>query len=77
MTSPALTRLAETLDADEAELSELSALDDAALERLRDLVAGAIVREEAAVDDALQATLRFLPRPLRGRAKKMLFPEDS
>ena len=77
MTAPALTRLAEVLDTDPAQLGELSALDDATLERLREVVAGAVGREEAAVDAALQATLRFLPRPLRGRAKKMLFPEDD
>ena len=34
-------------------------------------------RDERSIEEALQETLRFVPRLLRGRAKKMLFPEDG
>ena len=50
--------------------------DEADLARLHDVVAGSLEREGEAIDEALQATMRFLPRPLRGRAKKMLFPGE-
>ena len=41
-----------------------------------DVVVDALERDEARVTEAVEETVRFVPRPLRGRAKKMLFPED-
>jgi hypothetical protein len=68
--------LADLLEVRPGDVSFLSKLDEAELARLHDVVAGSLEREGQAIDEALQATMRFLPRPLRGRAKKMLFPGE-
>jgi hypothetical protein len=68
--------LADLLEVRPGDVSFLSKLDEAELARLHDVVAGSLDREGQAIDEALQATMRFLPRPLRGRAKKMLFPGE-
>ncbi len=68
-------RLAEVMDTDPAALDFLRPLTDDEVARLHDLVARSLEAEDQRVRDALQATMRVLPRPLRGRAKKMLFPE--
>ena len=47
------------------------------LDRLTGIVTGALERDEQRVAAALEGTVRFVPRPLRGRARKMLFPEDE
>ncbi len=72
----ALGRLAATLGADPADLEAVSPLDTPALGRLDALVGDALERDEATVTAAVEETVRFVPRPLRGRAKKMLFPES-
>lgn len=54
---------------------DLSPLDEAALARLEALVSRCLRAEEERVDEALHATLRFLPPLLRKRAGTMLFPE--
>ena len=69
-----LQRLAEVLDTPVEDLDYLSPLDDDALEQLHTLLRRSLEAEDQRVQDALQATMRFLPRPLRGRAKKLLFP---
>ena len=68
--------LADLLEVPRGEVSFLDKLSEAELARLHDVVEESLVREGEAIDEALQATMRFLPRPLRGRAKKMLFPEE-
>lgn len=73
--SDQLRRLGEALDAPPGELDYLEPLDEAGLARLHDLVRASLAAEEQRVQEALQATMRFVPRPLRGRAKKLLFPE--
>ena len=72
----ALARLAATLGAGPADLDAVSPLDARDLARLDALVVDALERDEARVTEAVEETVRFVPRPLRGRAKKMLFPED-
>lgn len=69
-----LQRLAEVLDTPVEDLDYLSPLDDKALVQLHTLLHRSLEAEDQRVQDALQATMRFLPRPLRGRAKKLLFP---
>lgn len=66
--------VAALLEVPAAEVAFLHRLDGADLDRLHDVVAGTLEREGRAIDEALGATVRFLPRPLRGRAKKLLFP---
>ena len=68
--------LADLLEVPPDEVSFLGRLDEADLARLHDVVAGSLEREAQAIDEALEATMRFLPRPLRGRARKMLFPGE-
>ncbi|GAA1912804.1 hypothetical protein [Nocardioides marmoribigeumensis] len=68
--------LAGLLEVPPGEVSFLDRLDAADLSRLREVVAGSLEREARAIDQALEATVRFLPRPLRGRARTMLFPGE-
>ena len=68
--------LADLLEVPRSDVSFLDKLSEADLARLHGVVAGSLEREGEAIDEALQATMRFLPRPLRGRAKKMLFPGE-
>ncbi len=69
--------LAELLEVPPGQVAFLSSLDEADLARLHRVVSDSLEREAAAIDEALQATMRFLPRPLRGRARKMLFPDEE
>ena len=69
-----LQRLADVLDTPVEDLDYLSPLGDDALEQLHTLLRRSLAAEDQRVQDALQATMRFLPRPLRGRAKQLLFP---
>jgi len=73
----ALERLAGTLDVPVERLDYLRRLDPAHVGRLDSLVGQAILRDEAAIDRGMERTLRFLPRPLRGRARRMLVPEEE
>ncbi len=75
--SAGLHRLAELLDTDVSELAYLEPLDEEAVGQLHRLVHDSLAAEDERVQDALQATMRYLPRPLRGRAKKLLFPEGQ
>ena len=74
--SPSVDDLATLLEVPADEVAFLRKLDEADLVRLHDVVAGTLEREGRAIDEALEATVRFLPRPLRGRAKKLLFPGE-
>ena len=75
--TPALSRLAERLQVDPEQLSRLERLDESTLDGFAEVVGRAQERDEAEIEQALQETLRFVPRILRGRVKKMLFPEGS
>ena len=77
MPSPALARLADHLDVDVDRLAHLDRLDESRIDAFATLVAEAQARDARAIEDGLQQTLRFVPRLLRGRAKKLLFPEDG
>ncbi len=68
--------LATLLEVPPGDVAFLDKLAPADLDRLHRVVQGSLEREGEAIDEALQATMRFLPRPLRGRAKKMLFPGE-
>lgn len=75
--SPATRQLADTLGVPEERLSSVRSLRDADLGRLDELVRSAVLRDAAAIDRGMERTLRFLPRPLRGRARKMLLVDDA
>jgi hypothetical protein len=75
--SAALHDLAERLQVDPERIGFLGRLGEPAVEGFASLLADAQARDGQAIEAGLQETLRFVPRLLRGRAKKMLFPEDD
>ena len=75
--SGALGRLATALGTTSEDLAAVAPLGDRDLDRLTGIVTGALERDEQRVAAALEGTVRFVPRPLRGRARNMLFPEDE
>ena len=74
--SPALDALAGRLHVDVERVAHLGRLGETTLQQLTDLVGSAQARDDQAIEEALQQTVRFVPKLLRGRAKKMLFPEE-
>ncbi len=72
-----LQELARTLGVEVADIGYLSDLEASVVRRLDAAVATTVATEEAAIDEALQRTLRFLPRLLRGPAKAVLFPDGE
>ncbi|NYG57817.1 hypothetical protein BJ980_000740 [Nocardioides daedukensis] len=68
-----ITDLASRLD---VPATTLAGLDDVGAEevaRLVTLVDDTFAREDSAVEVGLKATVNAIPRPLRGRAKALLF----
>lgn len=77
MTTPTTHRsIAERLGIPYADLSALDTCTDEELARLDATLAKTIAAEDRAVDDGFAEALRFVPRPLRGRAKVLLFGGD-
>jgi hypothetical protein len=52
-------------------------LGDARIDSFATLVAEAQARDAQSIEAGLLETLRFVPRPLRRTAKKLLFPGDG
>lgn len=77
MPSPALTRLAASLQVDVGRLDHMDRLGDARIDSFATLVAEAQARDAQSIEAGLLETLRFVPRPLRRTAKKLLFPGDG
>jgi hypothetical protein len=75
--SKALTALNERLGVSADTTLPLAQLAEADLARLDLAVAGAMAAEDEAVETGLQEAVRFVPRPLRGRATRLLFPEGT
>ncbi|QIX26586.1 hypothetical protein ncot_08205 [Nocardioides sp. JQ2195] len=74
MASTPVSALAERLDVPVGSVAGLEACSAEELTHLDSLVEAAFVREQEAVEAGLKATLQAVPRPLRGRAKSLLFP---
>lgn len=72
--SQGLGRLAAVLGVTEERLAPFKTYDDGELDRLEELVRGALSAEDAAFDAGLTGALDLVPRPLRGTARKILFP---
>jgi hypothetical protein len=72
-----IAQLCTTLHVSPAELAMLEqfAPDDVAA--LAAAVDRAVAVQRAEIDESLEAALGIVPRPLRGRARKLLFPGDS
>lgn len=77
MTSTDVSALAARLDTSVKELAGFSACSPDEVAHLDSLVAAAFEAEAEAVETGLRATLTAVPRPLRGRAKALLFPEED
>lgn len=70
--SDSLGRLAATLGVPSDRLTPLTSYDDKQLSHLDKLLTDAMAAEEKAFDSALEEALGFVPRPLRGTAKRIL-----
>lgn len=69
----ALDALATHLGVNTDRLQAFSSYDESQLARLDTLITGAMTAEDAAFDAGIEEGLRFIPRPLRPAAKKILF----
>ena len=76
MSRPVLTAMARLLDLPVERLALLEDHDDADLTVLDDAISLAIRAEDRAVADGLEEAVRFVPRPLRGRARALMFGTD-
>lgn len=74
MTSPALQQLAGALRAQPADLGHLDGLDESDLAYLSDAVRRRMEADLSEVEESIEEAVRLVPRPLRGRARKILFP---
>jgi hypothetical protein len=72
-----LDSLAGRLRVPRERLSDLASCPPEDLAVLDDLVAATFAAEDAAVADGLDGTVRAVPRPLRGRARALIFPDDA
>ena len=69
----ALDTLAEHLGVRTDRLVAFSSYDEDRLAQLDTLITGAMSAEDKAFEAGLEEALRFIPRPLRPAAKKILF----
>ena len=74
MTDDPIARLAGLVHVDRQELTVLAQFPDAQVSAFTDAVQRAFQVQRAEVDESLESALGFIPRPLRGRARKLLFP---
>ena len=74
MSEAALSPLAERLGVEPGRLAPLAGYGEDQIARLDALVARAMQQEDEAFDASLEEALRFVPKLLRGRAAKLLFP---
>lgn len=61
----------------DADLGALASYDDAQLAALDRAVAAAMAADDDAVESGVEGAVRLVPRPLRGRARAMLFPRGD
>ncbi len=67
-----VTALADDLGVARDAIAWLDAADDATLTRLQEALAAAHTRQEQALREAFEGTITLVPRPLRGRVRKLL-----
>lgn len=77
MSTHPLERLTSHLGHPAHEIAALTRLAEHDLVRLADLVGEAFVKQDAKIEAALERSVGALPRIMRGKVTKMLFPEDS
>lgn len=69
-----ITRLSRTLKVAPGEFAVLRSYPDEQLSVLAGAVERAVTVQREEIDASLEGALGFIPRPLRGRARKLLFP---
>jgi len=69
-----LRELADLLGVPEKRLGMLSGVAQDNLNHLRDSVTSAVHKQETAIQKGVEKSLQAIPRPLRGRARALLFP---
>ena len=74
MSAAPLSALAEHLDVPLDRLGFLTGFADADLAALDAAVARALGEDDEAIHQGLQQAVHLIPRPLRGRATKLLMP---
>lgn len=67
-----VTALADDLGVPRDEVAWLDAADDATLAHLHAALDAAHARQEEALREAFEGTISVVPRPLRGRVRKLL-----
>lgn len=72
-----IARLSATLRVPATDLAMLDQFASADVATLADAVERAVQVQRTETDESLEAALGIVPRPLRGRARKLLFPGDS
>lgn len=72
MADEVLDELARDLRVPRAEVEFLAPLDRASLTRLHAALDDAHAQQEAALAEAFEGTIRLVPRPLRGRVRRLL-----
>jgi len=70
-----VSALAELLDVSPDRLAFLASFDD--LSALEEAVTQALDADDEAIHRGLQRAVNLIPRPLRGRAAKLLMPEGE
>lgn len=68
----AIQRLAATLRVQPDVLDVLEGVDPATVDALRAAYEAARDRQEHALGEAFEGTIRMVPRPVRGRVRKLL-----
>lgn len=73
----ALTALAARLDVPPDRLDSLAGVAEKDLAVLDAAVAAVLQADDDAIQAGLEGALHLIPRPLRGRAAKVLMPEED
>jgi hypothetical protein len=66
--------LAGLLGVPEKRLSMLEGIAAADLAKLKGGISTAMAKQDRAISDGVEKSLQVIPRPLRGKARSMLFP---
>jgi hypothetical protein len=69
--------LAGLLGVPEKRLAMLDTVDAVDLSKLSDAITAAMAKQDQAIADGVEKSLQAIPRPLRSRARAMLFPGGS
>lgn len=69
-----LRDLADVLGVPENKVSMLAGVADPDLEHLRTAVEATMRRQDTAIERGVERALQVIPKPLRGKARSLLFP---